>query len=99
MPKGALEEQEIRYVAKLARISLTDEEVARLQPQMSEVLAHIRELENHSFRDSAPNHVRDPILRTDTPIASLPRTIALAEAPSATGEEFRVPAVMKHGEG
>ena len=98
MAKGPLEEQDIRYVAKLARLSLTDEEVARLQPQMTEVLAHIAELESHSFTSTQDNTPAGAALRLDTPLASLPRSVALAEAPSSTDEEFRVPAVMKHGE-
>ena len=49
----ALSEAEVRHLARLARVSVSDEEVARLQAQLSTILEHF-ELLNAIDTDGVP---------------------------------------------
>ena len=94
MSKGPITEQDVRYAAKLSRLALSDEEVHRLQGQMSDILTHIDELSSLDL-PSLPRAEPLPVtLREDVAVPSLSRDTALAAAPSSTQSEFRVPAVM-----
>jgi aspartyl-tRNA(Asn)/glutamyl-tRNA(Gln) amidotransferase subunit C len=46
-----LDEKTVRHVAKLARISLTDEEVAKFTPQLSQVLDYVEILKEVDTKD------------------------------------------------
>ncbi len=49
-----LTEQEVKHVAKLARLSLTSEEVKKFQEQLSEVLAYIEVLKEVKTEKTEP---------------------------------------------
>jgi len=89
---------EVLHVARLARLALSDEEIEPMARELSAVLDHIARIgeldlddvvpTSHVVADAMPTH---PALRPDEPRASLPREVALAQAPAVSGYGFLVP--------
>jgi aspartyl-tRNA(Asn)/glutamyl-tRNA(Gln) amidotransferase subunit C len=89
-----IDRDQVLHVARLARLRLTDEEVERMTGELSSILDHIEKIGELDLAEVAPtSHVTEleNVLRPDEPRPSLPREQALAEAPDADGEGFRVP--------
>lgn len=90
-----LSRDQVLYVARLARLELTPEEVERFGGELSKVLDHIELIaELGDLSDVAPtSHVIDVenALRTDEPRPSMPVQKALETAPDTAGGGFRVP--------
>jgi aspartyl-tRNA(Asn)/glutamyl-tRNA(Gln) amidotransferase subunit C len=90
-----LSRDQVLYVARLARLELTGEEVERFAGELSNVLDHIGTIaELGDLADVEPtSHVVavENVMREDEPRASLPREVALAAAPDAAAGGFRVP--------
>jgi aspartyl-tRNA(Asn)/glutamyl-tRNA(Gln) amidotransferase subunit C len=90
-----LSRDQVLYVARLARLELTSEEVDRFADELSKVLDHIELIaELGDLEGVAPtSHVIDVenVLREDVPRPSLPREKALASAPDVANGGFRVP--------
>jgi aspartyl-tRNA(Asn)/glutamyl-tRNA(Gln) amidotransferase subunit C len=88
---------DVRYVANLARLELTDDEVARFQPQLEAILAHADALAkvDVSGIDSAahPSPTMDH-MRSDTPHQSLTAVAFLQNAPDQSQGQIRVPKVV-----
>jgi aspartyl-tRNA(Asn)/glutamyl-tRNA(Gln) amidotransferase subunit C len=85
---------EILHVARLARLALSEQEIEPMASELSAVLDHIATISQLDLDHVAPtSHVVEMTgaLRADEPIPSLPRELALSQAP-ATGElGFLVP--------
>lgn len=93
----ALSEQEVRHVAGLARLDLTDEEVAALAPQLSEILTYAEQVGEVAADDVEPMVHPFPVtnvMRPDLPAASLPRDVVLSQAPDAREDRFAVPRIV-----
>jgi aspartyl-tRNA(Asn)/glutamyl-tRNA(Gln) amidotransferase subunit C len=89
-----IDRAEVLHVAALARLELTAPEVERMASELSKVLDHIETISELDLDGVPPtSHVVDVEggLRPDEPAPSLPRDVALAPAPDADGEGFRVP--------
>jgi len=90
-----LSRDQVLHVARLARLELTGDEVERFGTELSNVLRHIEKIEElGDLADVEPtSHVVavENVLRADEPRASLPRDVALAQAPDAALGGFRVP--------
>ncbi|MCL6518154.1 Asp-tRNA(Asn)/Glu-tRNA(Gln) amidotransferase subunit GatC [Alicyclobacillus sp.] len=88
----------VRHVAKLARLAVSEEEAAKLAPQLSDIIGYADELQSVDLADVPPtSHPFSlvNVLREDEPRPSLPRERALANAPDTDGEQVRVPAVLE----
>jgi aspartyl-tRNA(Asn)/glutamyl-tRNA(Gln) amidotransferase subunit C len=88
----------VRHVAKLARLAVSEEEAARLAPQLSDIIGYADELQAVDLADVPPTShpfALVNVLREDEPRPSLPRERALANAPDTDGEQVRVPAVLE----
>ncbi|MBV8725495.1 MAG: Asp-tRNA(Asn)/Glu-tRNA(Gln) amidotransferase subunit GatC [Candidatus Eremiobacteraeota bacterium] len=88
---------DIRYVAKLAQIALTDEEIERFGAQLGDLLQHVAALERlDTERVAATAQVVESrnILRDDVARPSLDRETVLAQAPQRQGKFFRVPRII-----
>lgn len=93
----ALSPDEVRHVARLARLSLTDDEVAALSPQLSDILGYAEQVGEVAAEDVAPTtHPFAPenVTRPDEPRPSLPRDAVLAAAPEAEQDRFAVPRIV-----
>jgi len=89
-----IDRDEVLHVAALARLALTDGEVGRMSAELSKVLDHIETIGELDLDDVAPTtHVAEVTgaLRADVPEPSLPREVALTQAPVHDDEGFRVP--------
>lgn len=91
-------EENVRHVAKLARLAVSDEEVARLAPQLSDIIGYAEQLQAVDMTGVEPtshSFALVNVLRRDESRPSLPRERALANAPDSDGEQVRVPAVLE----
>jgi aspartyl-tRNA(Asn)/glutamyl-tRNA(Gln) amidotransferase subunit C len=88
---------DIRYVAKLARIALTDEEIAVFGEQLGNLLGHVNALEKldiASVPATAQVVESRNVSREDRESPCLDRERVLAEAPQRQGGFFRVPRII-----
>ena len=88
---------DVRYVAKLARIALTDEEVERFGAQLGDLLSHVNalaELDTSAVPATAQVVESRNVVRSDEQRSSLDREIVLAQAPARQGGFFRVPRII-----
>lgn len=92
-----LTREEVEYVASLARLGLTSDEVSTLQGQLSMILEQIAALETLDTEPIPPTAqvvTLTNILRDDVVRSSLPRELVLANAPRQTDGFFEVHAVL-----
>ena len=85
---------EVLHVARLARLALSEDELEPMARELSAVLDHVAKIGELDLRDVAPtSHVVEVTggLRPDEPAASLPREVALAQAPAVSEHAFLVP--------
>jgi len=88
---------DIRYVAKLARIELTDGEVNKFSAQLADLLEHVNVLSELDTKDvPATAQVVESrnVQREDEPGPCLDREVVLAQAPQRQGAFFRVPRII-----
>jgi aspartyl-tRNA(Asn)/glutamyl-tRNA(Gln) amidotransferase subunit C len=89
-----IDREEVLHVARLARLALSEEELAPMARELSAVLDHIAKIGELSLEDVPPtSHVVEltGALRPDEPRSCLPREVVLAQAPAVGGEGFLVP--------
>ena len=87
-------EDDVRYVAKLARIRLDDGDIPRMTAELAKILAHIDKMSELDIAGVPPTaHVLDVanVTRADKEAPSLPRDEALRNAPAVSDDCFRVP--------
>jgi aspartyl-tRNA(Asn)/glutamyl-tRNA(Gln) amidotransferase subunit C len=92
----AISEDQVRYVANLARLALTDEEVVTLSVELSSILDHvgtISELDLDGVQPTAHAIAVTNRTRPDVPKPSLPREIALLNAPEQRDGAFVIPKI------
>lgn len=88
---------DIRYVAELARIELTDDEVERFGKQLGDLLEHVNalaELDTASVPATAQVIESRNVEREDRLAPCLDREVVLAQAPQRQGGFFRVPRII-----
>lgn len=88
---------DIRHVAALARIALTDEEIARFSQELGDLLEHVSALEKldtGSVAATAQVVESRNVLRADDVRPSLDREEVLSAAPQRQGAFFRVPRII-----
>jgi len=89
--------QEVRHVAKLARLELSESEEERMTGQMNGILEYMDKLNELETKDVVPTtHAiqLQNIFRADSTHDSLDRKDSLANAPDADGVNFVVPKVI-----
>jgi aspartyl-tRNA(Asn)/glutamyl-tRNA(Gln) amidotransferase subunit C len=88
---------DVRYVARLARIALTDEEVDRFSEQLGDLLHHVdalSELDTNIVAATAQVVESRNVMRADEPRPCLDRATVLEQAPRTQGNFFRVPRII-----
>jgi aspartyl-tRNA(Asn)/glutamyl-tRNA(Gln) amidotransferase subunit C len=97
-----LTDEQVRHVAKLSRLKLTDEQIHFFAESLSHVLDHIDKLSEVDVEGVEPMaHPTDMVnrLRDDEPRAGIAVDLALANAPQADPPFFKVPKVLGEGSG
>lgn len=90
----AITREQVLHVARLARLDLSEDEVARLQAELSAILEAVSKVSELDLDDVPPtSHPLDlvNVLRPDEPRPSLPLEDVFANAPEREGDAFRVP--------
>lgn len=88
---------DVRYVAGLARLELTDAECETFQPQLDAILKYAETLGRLDVDGIEPTAHPVPVydvMREDTPGQSLPVEAVLANAPDQAQGQIRVPKVI-----
>lgn len=89
--------EQVRWVAHLARLQLSDADLQTLTRQLSGILDYVNQLQQVNTDGVEPLAHPLPmhnVFREDEPAASLPVDAALANAPDRHGDFFGVPAVL-----
>ncbi len=87
-------EDDVRYVAKLARLRLEQADVERMTGELSKILSHIDKMSELDTADVPPTaHVLDivSVMRSDKVRPGISREEALRNAPAVNADSFRVP--------
>lgn len=94
----AISVDQARWVASLARLELSDAELARMTQQLSAILEYVDQLKQVPTDGveplAHPLNIHN-VFRADEPALSLPVDSALANAPDRQGDFFGVPAVLE----
>jgi len=94
-------EREVRYVADLANLALTDDEVRKFQHDLDEILAHMDRLNEIQTSGVEPmtqvvyEAGETATLRPDRERPGIGSELALANAPLASHGYVKVPEVIK----
>ena len=89
-----IDRDQVLHVARLARLSLSDEEVERMSSELSDIIGHVEKIGELDLEGVPPTSHVVPVtnaLRPDEARPSWPREQMLEAAPSATDEGFAVP--------
>ncbi len=89
---------EVRHVAELARLRLTEEEIRQYAEQLSAILDYAEILQQVDTSHVPPTPYVLPlsnVMAEDTPRSSLSNEAALANAPDVVDGFFRVAAIFE----
>jgi aspartyl-tRNA(Asn)/glutamyl-tRNA(Gln) amidotransferase subunit C len=89
--------EEVQHIAELARLALSDEELALYQEQLSAILEHFERLQELDTEVIPPTATVLPlrsVMRADEPRPPFSREDILANAPAVEQGCFKVPAVL-----
>ena len=89
-----IDHDDVRHVARLARLRLAPAEAERMTTELARILDHIDKIGELDLAGVEPTaHVLavSDVLRPDKPRPSLSRDDALRNAPATSDECFRVP--------
>jgi aspartyl-tRNA(Asn)/glutamyl-tRNA(Gln) amidotransferase subunit C len=90
----AITREDVLHVAALARLDLTEDEIARLELQLNDILEAVGKVSEIDLSDVPPtSHPLDVVnvFRADEPRPSLALDDVFANAPERDGDFFRVP--------
>ena len=97
---ATISREDVEHVAHLARLRLTDDEVDRMQTQLSNILEAIetlRDVDTSRVGPTASVIQLENVMRDDEPRLALTRNAALANAPLRDDPFLRVPTVLQEG--
>ena len=92
---------DVKYVAELARLELTEEEQATFQPQLENIVKYVEKISSVDVAGVEPMmHGRALVnaFREDVVRPSLETEAALANAPKRVGDEFLLPKIVEGAE-
>ncbi len=93
----SLTADQVRWVAHLSRLQLSDAEVAQMTPQLASIVGYVDQLQKINTDGVEPLvHALEQVnvFRQDELGTSLSPEEALANAPERSGNFFQVPAVL-----
>jgi aspartyl-tRNA(Asn)/glutamyl-tRNA(Gln) amidotransferase subunit C len=95
-----LTEKDVRYVADLAHLDLTEAEIESFLPQLDSILDYVQKLNELDTSETEPMAQvsageAPPPLRADEPRRTFTPEVALANAPAPGPGFFKVPRVIE----
>jgi aspartyl-tRNA(Asn)/glutamyl-tRNA(Gln) amidotransferase subunit C len=97
-----IDKEQVRKVAKLSRLDLTEDEIEEFTGQLSAILEYVEkmnELDTENVEPLAHCLPISNVFRQDIVKNSLGTEKALANAPQRDGEFFKVPKILDDGSG
>jgi aspartyl-tRNA(Asn)/glutamyl-tRNA(Gln) amidotransferase subunit C len=94
----AITKKDVTYIAALARLGLTEDEIEHFGGQLESILGYIDKLKSLDVSEVPPTaHVLDikNVYRPDAVMPSLPADKILKCAPATEGQFFKVPKVIE----
>lgn len=96
--KVSIEKKDVEYVAGLARLALSADEVELYTTQMQRILGYVEKLSELDTTGVEPTSYTVPltsVMRDDVPAPSLERDRALDNAPASERGCFKVPKIIE----
>jgi aspartyl-tRNA(Asn)/glutamyl-tRNA(Gln) amidotransferase subunit C len=97
MPDPKISLEQVRHVAKLARLELTDDQIRKFTPQLESILQYVAKIAEVDVTGVEPMTHALPIhnvFREDLPGPCLPLDDVLKNAPETEGPFFKVPKII-----
>jgi len=101
MPTQKITLADVRHVAKLSRLALSEEQLQKFTTQLEPILEYIAKIAEVDVTGVEPMAHAIPlanVLREDTVQPSLPLEKVLQNAPAVDGPFFKVPKILGGGE-
>jgi aspartyl-tRNA(Asn)/glutamyl-tRNA(Gln) amidotransferase subunit C len=93
-----ISEEEVKHVANLARLAVTEEEVKKFQQNLDAIITYAEQLNEIDTENIEPtSHVLDMknVMREDVPAKGLPREEVLKNAPEHQDGQIKVPSIIE----
>jgi aspartyl-tRNA(Asn)/glutamyl-tRNA(Gln) amidotransferase subunit C len=93
-----LSREEVLHIARLARVSLTEDEITRMSGQLSNLLEHfqvLQQVDTEGVPPTAQSIDLRSVMRDDVVLPSLSPDDVLSNAPRREDDYFRVRAVLE----
>lgn len=93
-----LSREEVKHLALLVRLGLSEAEVEQFREQLSNILENFEILQQVDTTDVPPTAhsiALDNVLRDDQPVPSLPVDAVMANAPDREENYFKIRAVLE----
>jgi aspartyl-tRNA(Asn)/glutamyl-tRNA(Gln) amidotransferase subunit C len=97
----SLSEHDVRHVAMLARLALSDAEVDAMRDDLNSILGHIDEIQRLDLEGVEPMaHATavTNVVREDVVVPSLSQDAAISNAPQSEAGAFVIPAITAGGD-
>ena len=93
-----ISKEEVKHVANLARLAISEEETEKLQKQLDSIITFAEQLNELDTENIEPTthvlHMKN-VLREDKASPGLPREEVLKNAPDHQDGQIRVPGIME----
>ncbi|GAA5417452.1 aspartyl/glutamyl-tRNA(Asn/Gln) amidotransferase subunit C [Paraliobacillus ryukyuensis] len=93
-----ISKEQVKHVAHLARLAITDEEVEKMTKQLGDIINYAELLNELDTDNVEPTtHVLDlkNVMRKDEPKKWIEKEDALKNAPDQQDGQFRVPSILE----
>ena len=93
-----LSREQVKYVAHLARLGISEDEIEQFAEQLSAILEHfatIQQIDTEAIPPTALVVALQDVMRDDVVTPSYPRDVILANAPRQEDGYIRVKAVLE----
>ena len=97
----AIEESEVRHVAKLAKLSFADHEILHFTEQMSDIIdmvEQLKEVDTTGVEVMTHGYSLVNVLREDVPVKGTDRDLLMRNVKTSEDGFIQVPAIMGEGE-
>jgi aspartyl-tRNA(Asn)/glutamyl-tRNA(Gln) amidotransferase subunit C len=88
--------EQVEHVARLARLQFSEEELTRLQPELSKIISYVEQLSELDLSGLEPTSHAVPlknVMRPDEPVPGLTQEEAVGNGPQVERGQFVVPRI------
>ena len=88
--------EQVEHVARLARLRFDEDELARLQPELGQIIEYVEQLSELDLSGLEPTSHAVPlknVMRADEPVPGLTHEEAVGNGPSVERGQFVVPRI------